>query len=383
MKATLKDDVYREDTTTESFQAEMAKLTGHEDALFMLSGTMSNQIGLRALLTQPPYSVLSDARGHIIHYEAGGLASLSGASIQPVEPRNGKYLTLEDIQAKIVLDEYVQYAPTRVIALENTLNGLVMPLDEVRRISAFAHQNGVKMHLDGARLWDAVVSGAGTLKEYAREFDTVNLCFSKGLGAPLGSMLVGSKQTIAVARKVRQSIGGGMHQAGIITAMARVSVRDTFGDGVDGKNSLLAQGHHKAKRIADLWVRSGGKLLGPTETCMVFLDIKDAGLSKDELISMAEEHGLKLAHLRLVVHYRMYFSEGTRCVTDLRRNIRRSRKANREALCRHLREEGAGPRKAVKTGISRCRYTQRIGVATSALSVFEVPRGVGGSLSSP
>lgn len=304
MNATLKDDVFREDSTTENFQAEMAKLTGHEDAIFMLSGTMSNQVGLRALLMQPPYSVLSDSRGHIIHYEAGGLASLTGASIQPVEPMNGLYLTLEDIKAKIVLDEWVQFAPTRVIALENTLNGLVMPLKEVQRISAFARQNGIKMHLDGARLWDAVVSGAGSLTEYAREFDTVNLCFSKGLGAPLGSILVGSKEVIARARKVRQSIGGGMHQAGVITAMARISVRDTFGEGSQGKNSLLAQAHRNAKRIADQWIRFGGKLLGPAETCMVFLDIKDAGLSKSELVSMANGHGLKIANQRLVVHYR-------------------------------------------------------------------------------
>lgn len=304
MNATLKDDVLREDYTTESFQVEMAKLTGHEDAIFMLSGTMSNQIGLRSLLTQPPYSVLSDSRGHIIHYEAGGLASLTGASIQPVEASNGLYLTLEDIKQKLVLDDYVQFAPTRVIALENTLNELVMPLDEVRRISAFARQNGVKMHLDGARLWNAVVSGAGTITEYAREFDTVNLCFSKGLGAPLGSILVGSKKTIAQARKVRQSIGGGMHQSGIITAMARVSVRDTFGEGPGGRNSLLAHTHRNAKRIANHWLRSGGKLLSPTETCMVYLDIKDAGLSRSALVNMANEHGLKLANQRLVVHYR-------------------------------------------------------------------------------
>jgi len=304
LNTTFKDDVYREDNTTETFQAEMASLTGHEDAIFMLSGTMSNQLGLRALLMQPPYSVLTDSRGHIIHYEAGGLASLTGASLQPVVASNGKYLTLEDIQAKAILDEYVQYSPTRVISLENTLNGLIMPLNEVRRISAWARQNGLKMHLDGARLWDAVVAGAGTLLEYAQEFDTVNLCFSKGLGAPLGSILVGSKGTIAAARKIRQSIGGGMHQAGVLTAMARVSVRVTFGIGVDGKGSLLARAHQNAKNIAELWVRSGGKLLGPTETCMVFLDIKDAGVSRSRLEELSSQHGLVIKNERLVVHYR-------------------------------------------------------------------------------
>lgn len=307
LNTTFKDDVYREDNTTESFQAEMANLTGHEDAIFMLSGTMSNQLGLRALLMQPPYSVLTDSRGHIVHYEAGGVASLTGASLQPVVASNGKYLTLEDIQAKAVLDEYVQYSPTRVISLENTLNGLIMPLAEVRRISAWAHHNGLKMHLDGARLWDAVVAGAGSLLEYAREFDTVNLCFSKGLGAPLGSILVGSKKTIAAARKIRQSIGGGMHQAGVLTAMARVSVRSTFGTGPDWKGSLLARSHQNAKHIAEIWVRSGGKLLGPTETCMVFLNIKHAGISRNSLEELSTQYGLVIKNERLVVHYRGLF----------------------------------------------------------------------------
>ena len=286
----------------------MAKLLGHEDAVFMLSGTMSNQIALRSLLTQPPHSVLCDSRGHIIHYEAGGVASMSGASIQPVEAGNKKYLTLEDILQKVVLDEYVQYSPTRVICLENTLNGLVYPLKEIRRISAFARENSIRMHLDGARLWDAVVAGGGSLKDYAQEFDTVNLCFSKGLGAPLGSMLIGSKKTIAQARKVRQSIGGGMHQAGVLTAMARVSFQHTFGGRVDGEGSLLLRGHQRAKHLAEVWVGHGGKLRGPTETCMVFLNIRDVGLSQTELEKMALKHGLVIKNERLVVHYRKSFT---------------------------------------------------------------------------
>lgn len=353
LKTTLKDDVYREDSTTESFQAEMARLTGHEDAIFMLSGTMSNQLGLRALLTQPPYSVLTDARGHIIHYEAGGVASLTGASLQPVVASNNKYLTLEDIKAKAILDDYVQYSPTRVISLENTLNGLIMPLAEVRRISAWAHENGLKMHLDGARLWDAVVAGGGSLLEYAQEFDTVNLCFSKGLGAPLGSILVGSKNTIAVARKVRQSIGGGMHQAGVLTAMARVAVRTTFGAGVDGKGSLLAQSHKNAKHIADLWVSLGGKLLGPTETCMVFLDIKAAGISREKLEELSAANGLVIKNERLVVHYRKSFRlrfEGP--LTDLfGRNLREGNPQTRGCFHCHPQEGRANCGEVVRCAL--------------------------------
>lgn len=316
--ATYKDDVYREDSTTEELQAEMAKLLGHEDAIFMISGTMSNQVALRSLLTQPPHSVLCDSRGHIIHFETGGVASLSGASIQPVEARNKKYLTLEDVKTKAVLDDYVQFSPTKVVSLENTLNGVVYPLEEIKKISAFARENDIKMHLDGARLWDAVVAGGGSLYEYAQQFDTVNLCFSKGLGAAMGSMLVGSKKTIAQARKIRQSIGGGMHQAGMLTAMARVSFEETFGGRVDGKGSLLARGHRVAKHIAEDWVRHGGKLLSPSETCMVFLDLKDIGLSRPELRRMSEKVGLDIRTERLVVHYRRSSKRSTKVVLMLR-----------------------------------------------------------------
>lgn len=301
---TYKDDVYREDATTENLQAEIARLTEHEDALFVLSGTMGNQLALRSLLTQPPYSILADSRSHILNYEAGGVGYLTGATIIAVEPRNGKYLTLEDIEEKVVLGDYVQSCPTRVISLENTLYGLIIPLEEIQKISKFACQHSIKMHLDGARIFDVVVAGAGTLPQFAKEFDTVTMCFSKGLGAPLGSILVGNKNTIAQARWVRQSIGGGMHGAGIITAMAHIAFKDTFGGGIDGKGSLLAKAHHNAKRLAEFWVQSGGKLLGPTETCQVFLDIKDACLSRSDLERMSKEHGLIIKNERLVVHYR-------------------------------------------------------------------------------
>lgn len=306
---TYKDDVYREDATTENLQAEMAKLSEHEDAIFVLSGTMGNQLALRALLTHPPYSILTDSRSHILHHEAGGVGYLTGATLLPVTPRNGKYLTLQDIEENVVLGDYIQSCPTRVISLENTLHGLIMPLEEVRKISNFARQHSIKMHLDGARLFDVIVAGAGTLPEFTREFDTVTMCFSKGLGAPLGSILVGNKSTIGQARWARQSIGGGMHGAGIITAMAHIAFKDTFGGGIDGKGSLLAQAHANAKQLAEFWVQSGGKLLGPAETCMVFIDIKDARLSRSDLEKMAKEHGLIIKNERLVVHYRKYLCE--------------------------------------------------------------------------
>ena len=201
---TLLDDVFSEDPTTNSLECYLADRTSHDAGLFVLSGTMGNQIAIRSHLTQPPHSVLCDHRSHVLEWEAGGVASLSGALIKGVVPSNGSYLTLEDIEKNVVLGDEVHSCPTKVISLENTLLGMVMPLEEVRRISAFARKHGIKMHLDGARIWEAVVAGAGSLPDFTREFDSVSLCFSKGLGAPIGSMLVGSKEFIKRSRWVRK-----------------------------------------------------------------------------------------------------------------------------------------------------------------------------------
>ena len=248
-----------------------------------------------------------DARSNILNWEGGHIASLAGTVIQPAEPRqNGKYLTLEDILDCVILDEDVTSSPTRVIVLENTLHGMIMPLEEVRKIASFAREHGIKLHLDGARLFDAVVAGAGSLPGYTREFDTASLCFSKGLGAPIGSILVGSEKVIRQARKLRQGIGGGLHQMGVLTAMARVAVSEVFGDRSDGQGSLLLKNHQKAKQIAQLWVQSGGKLSKPTDTCMVWLDLEADGISRADLESMASEHGLKITSERLVVHHRKF-----------------------------------------------------------------------------
>lgn len=150
---TLFDDVFMEDTTTNDLETSIAALSGHEAALLVMSGTMGNQVALRTHLTQPPQSVLCDIRGHIVNYEAGGVSSLSNAMLIPIHPSNGHHLTLEDVEKHAVISDDVHACPTRVISLENTLDGMVMPLDEVRKISAFAREHGIKMHLDGARLW--------------------------------------------------------------------------------------------------------------------------------------------------------------------------------------------------------------------------------------
>lgn len=175
-QCSLLDDVFMEDPTTLSLERFIAELTGKEDAVLVLSGTMGNQVALRTHLTAPPQAVVCDRRGHIVQYEAGGVASLSQALTQPIDPKNGKYITLEEVQKYAVISDDVHACPTRVISLENTLNGAIMPLSEVRKISAWAREHGILMHMDGARLWEAVAAGAGTLKEFCAEMDSLSLC---------------------------------------------------------------------------------------------------------------------------------------------------------------------------------------------------------------
>ncbi|KAI1493704.1 l-allo-threonine aldolase [Biscogniauxia mediterranea] len=302
---TLLDDVFEEDPTTADLEAHVAALTGKPAALFVLSGTMGNQIALRSLLTQPPHSVLSDHRSHIIKYEAGGVASLCGAMVNPVVPANGKFLTLEDIQAHVVLSEDVHACPTRVISLENTLAGLIMPLAEVQRISAFAHAHGILMHCDGARLWECVAAGAGSLREFCDCFDTVSLCFSKGLGAPIGSMVVGSKDLIKRGRWVRKAIGGGLRQSGVVTAAARVAVDVTFGKGSSGDGGLLKASHATARRVEKLWKDIGGTMELPVETNMCWLDLGSMNCSVSRFEELGRAAGLKLMGNRLITHYQI------------------------------------------------------------------------------
>jgi threonine aldolase len=302
---TLLDDVFMEDPTTISLESHLATLTSHEAALFVLSGTMGNQLAIRAHLTQPPHSILCDYRAHILEWEAGGAASLSQALVKGVVPSNGVYLTLEDIEKNVIIGDEIHGCPTRVIALENTLGGTIMPLSEVKKISAFAKEHGIKLHCDGARLWEAVVAGAGSLSDFTKEFDSVSLCFSKGLGAPVGSILVGNKKFVKQARWVRKSIGGGLRQLGVLTAAARVAVDETFGKGPNGEGGLLKNSHTTAKKIAKTWTDMGGKLDQPTETNMIWFNLEDLRLTGDEFAAIGKKHGLRFLAGRLVVHYQI------------------------------------------------------------------------------
>ncbi|ROW11405.1 hypothetical protein VMCG_01270 [Cytospora schulzeri] len=302
----LLDDVMEEDITTIELEAHCAALTGKEAGLLVLSGTMGNQVALRSLLTQPPHGVLCDYRSHIVVHEAGGVSSLTGAMLECIRPQNGIHLTLEDVQEHAHIDDNVHTCPTRVISLENTLNGMLMPLSEVQRISKWAREHGIKMHLDGARLWEVAASGAGSIKDFADCFDTVTLCFSKGLGAPIGSILLGPKSVIKHARWIRKSIGGGLRQAGVIAAAARVGVDETFGSDPNGKDGLLKKSHEMATRVAKIWTDLGGKLTYPAHTNMVWIDLKDAGCTDARIAELGKEHGLMLMGGRIVCHYQIY-----------------------------------------------------------------------------
>lgn len=297
--ASLGDDVYFESTTTTALESRLAKLFAKPAALFVLSGTMGNQLSLRAHLTQPPHSVLCDVRAHINLYEAGGLASLSQALVTGVPPSNGKWITLEDVKKHVVLGNDIHFAPTRVISLENTINGVIVPLEEIRRISEFAREHGIKVHLDGARLWNACsVPGAPALHEYAALVDSLSVCMSKSLGAPVGSFIIGEKKLVDHARHMRKAIGGGIRQAGILTAMAEVALDEVFlGGQLSGANA-------HAKRLEGRWKALGGETTLPVDTNMVWLDLEKRGVSTESWVEETKKQGAKISGGRIVCHFR-------------------------------------------------------------------------------
>jgi len=319
--ATLLDDDFRQDPTTLDLETWIADLTGKEAGLFVVSGTMGNQLSIRSHLQTPPYGIVCDARSHIMNYEAGGIASLNGALTIPVHPANGKYLTVEDIERSAIVAPYDHCAcPTRLLCLENTLGGTILPLSECRRIRKWSQRHNIMLHLDGARLWEAVAAGAGTLQEYCECFDSVSLCFSKGLGAPIGSIIVGTEVFRERARWIRKSIGGGMRQAGVVSAAARRAVEETF---LAGK---LQESHEKARQIARLWEGYGGKLVYPVETNMVWLDLDAAGVNIETFREEGAALGLKfMMGGRLVVHYQIT-QDAVQRLDVLMRNLLRVRR---------------------------------------------------------
>jgi len=255
--AEVGDDTFGEDPTVNRLQEKLAAMLGKEAAVYVPSGSMSNQIGVR-VHCGPGDEFLCEAGCHIYNYEQGAFAQLSGVVARTVEGQYG-VLRLEQL-VDLIRPENVHLVRTRLVCLENTHNrggGRVLPYDEVARISQWAREHGLAMHLDGARLFNAQVATGIPAAEWAKHFDTVSVCFSKGLGAPVGSALAGTKEMIARALRHRKLFGGTMRQAGVIAAGALYALENHI--------DRLAEDHVNAKRLAAAIREIDGLELRPPE----------------------------------------------------------------------------------------------------------------------
>jgi threonine aldolase len=217
-RAEVGDDVFGDDPSVNALQEKIAILLGKQAALFVASGTQGNLCALMSHCQRGDEALVGQM-AHTYRYEAGGAAVLGSVQPQPLPQQPDGTLCLEDIEAAIKPDDE-HFAPTRLLCLENTWNGQVLAQSYLDAATALAHRRGLATHLDGARLWNAAVASAMPVAEIARGFDSVSVCFSKGLGAPVGSALVGSAAFIARARRVRKALGGGMRQVGLLAAAA-------------------------------------------------------------------------------------------------------------------------------------------------------------------
>lgn len=291
-QAEVGDDVYGEDPTVNALETEVAALLGFEAGLFVPSGSLGNQLGIR-LLVAPGYELVCDSLAHIARAELGAAAVFSGITFRTWRATRG-LLDVEAIRELITPDAGPYLVSTAAIAVENTHNfggGTVQPAEAVAGVLALAQQTGLRVHLDGARLWNAHVASGRSLPELTAGFDTVSVCLSKGLGAPVGSVLVSSAERIAEARVWRKRYGGGMRQAGILAAAGRYALAHNL--------TRLADDHARARRLAA--ALGGDPQLVATN--IVVLDVDDAAV----VAGKAAEQGVLVSalgprFLRLVTH---------------------------------------------------------------------------------
>ncbi len=265
--APVGDDVYHEDPTVNRLEERVAHDLGMEAAIFVPSGTMANQIAVR-LHCRPGDELLCEATSHVYLWEGGGPAALSGVTTRMLDGDFG-VLTAEQLAPHIKPDD-IHSPQTRLVCLENTHNrggGRVYPIEHVRAVSAWARKNGLAIHLDGARLWNAVVASGVPLREWCTNFDTVSVCFSKGLGTPVGSALAGPRELIVRARRVRKLFGGAMRQAGFLAAACLYAL--------DHHVDRLAEDHANAKLLAAAFTDVPGMKLVPerVETNLVWVEV--------------------------------------------------------------------------------------------------------------
>jgi threonine aldolase len=284
-EALVGDDVFGDDPTVIELERRITSLFGKEAALFVPSGTMANQVAL-ASLTQPGDEVICDRQCHIFNYEVAAAPALSGLQFNPLDGEIG-VITADQIKPYIRA-ENLHCPVTRLIAIENTHNragGHLFPFDEMKRIRTLAESRGLKVHLDGARLANAVVATGVPFHDYAACADTVNMCFSKGLGAPVGSIVAGSAETIKKARKKRKQFGGGMRQAGILAAAVLYAL--------DHHVERLAEDHANARTLAGA-IRSvdGLELVYPPDTNIIIFKVDEKFDTVDGFLGRLARHDI-------------------------------------------------------------------------------------------
>jgi threonine aldolase len=296
-QADVGDDVFGEDPTVNRLQERAAELFGREAALFVPSGTMGNQIAIK-VHTQPGDEVILEEASHIFNSEMAMMAALSGVIPRPIPSERG-WLRWEQIESAIRPNVYY-YAQTRLICLENTHNfkgGSIYPLEWAREIIEKAHERGLKVHLDGARIFNAAVATGRSVKELTEGFDSVMFCLSKGLGAPVGSMLVGSAEFIEKARRVRKMLGGGMRQVGILAAAGLYALEHHI--------ERLAEDHENAQILAQALREIPEVRLEPVETNIIIFELTKTPAEK-LITELKKRNILALAigprRVRLVTH---------------------------------------------------------------------------------
>jgi len=302
--APLGDDVFADDPSVNALQARIAALLGFEAALFVPTGTQSNLCAILAHCQRGDEYIVGQM-AHCYRWEGGGAAVFGSVQPQPLNHQPDGTLALADIAAAIKPDD-VHFARTRLLALENTLGGKLMPMAYLQEATELARQHGLARHLDGARLFNAAVAQAAALgtdpyqeaRRIANCFDSVSVCFSKGLGAPIGSALCGSRELITRAHRIRKMAGGGMRQSGLLAAAAEYALVHQV--------QRLADDHVLAKRLAAGLSRLPGLVVEPPQTNIVFVDLEGAARAKAAgLIPELARHGVLatgLYRLRFVTH---------------------------------------------------------------------------------